>query len=46
MVDSPLAAIAYANATSDQQLYRLYFQTAHGNIKESKYNGTAWQDAL
>ncbi|MCJ1249523.1 hypothetical protein MMC30_006749 [Trapelia coarctata] len=53
MVNSPLAIVAYtANATSGsssagQQAYRLYFQSAHGNIKESVYDGplSSWEDA-
>ena len=53
MVNSPLAAVAYTiNATHGgtsayQQAYRLYFQSAHGNIKESVYDGplSSWEDA-
>ncbi|MCJ1378079.1 hypothetical protein MMC17_001175 [Xylographa soralifera] len=43
MVDSPLAALAYM--TSDEQSYRLYYQSAHGDVKESRYDGSGWQDA-
>ena len=45
MVDSPLAALSYMVA--DEQSYRLYFQSAHGDVKESKYDGTSpgWQVA-
>ncbi|MCJ1432568.1 hypothetical protein MMC27_001925 [Xylographa pallens] len=45
MVDSPLAALSYM--ISDEQSYRLYFQSAHGDIKESQYDGTNpdWQVA-
>lgn len=54
MVDSPLAVVAYTtNTTSDgtssvdRQAYRLYFQSANGNIKESSYDGSlsSWEDA-
>ena len=38
MVDSPFAALSYV--VSDEQSYRLFFQSAHGDIKESEYDGT------
>ncbi|MCJ1285772.1 hypothetical protein MMC26_005113 [Xylographa opegraphella] len=45
MVESPLAALSYMS--SDEQSYRLYYQSAHGDIKESRYDDTnpGWQDA-
>lgn len=58
MVGSPLAMLAYArNSTngdltngtgpSEQQSIRLFFQSAHGNIKSSGYDGVLapWRDA-
>ena len=58
MVDSPLQVVSFSSdavsnsaggqAPSDSEAYRLYFQSAHGNIKEAVYNGVLapWQDAL
>ena len=57
MVDSPLSIVSFAsdvsnNSTGGQSAtngpaLRLYFQSAHGNVKESVYNGVLapWQAA-
>ena len=50
MAASPLNVISYnqggANAES-QQAFRIYYQSALGNIKEAVSNGlTSWQAAL
>ena len=49
MVDSPLAALSYttSDGQSEEQSYRIYYQSAHGDVKESKYDGESpgWQDA-
>ncbi|MCJ1411688.1 hypothetical protein MMC19_005780 [Ptychographa xylographoides] len=53
IVDSPIALVAFtANATgsgssaADEQAFRVYFQSAHGNVKESRYDGelAPWQE--
>ncbi|MCJ1398668.1 hypothetical protein MMC11_001869 [Xylographa trunciseda] len=47
MVDSPLLALEYPNNTNyNEQSYRLYFQSAHGDVKESKRDGASsdWQE--
>ena len=53
MVASPLGLVSYSTNTTggddpgNEQSFRLYFQSAHGNIKEIAYNGvlSSWSNA-